>query len=94
MAKLTKRQLQAALDALAAANNRARAARDKIMAHSEAVYGVTPGDVDNDEFIDSVDGGSGACHGMTVEEFDRTMRDGMRLRGIAMPGEEEEESNG
>jgi hypothetical protein len=37
--KLTKNELQKALDALTAANRKAHKARNKIFAHCEAVYG-------------------------------------------------------
>jgi hypothetical protein len=73
MSKLAKKQLQAALDKLARANNAAREARDAIYGHCVAVYGVTPGEIDNDEFIDGVDGGCGTAHGMTAEEFHESM---------------------
>lgn len=73
MRKLTKRKLQAALDKLARANNAAREARDAVIGHSEAVYGVGPGDIDNDAFIDAVDGGCGASNGMTAEQFHESM---------------------
>lgn len=72
--KLSPKKLQAALNELAAANNQAKAARDKIMDHCQEVYGFEPGDVDFDEFIDSCDGGSGACPGMTAEAFNSGMR--------------------
>lgn len=84
--KLSASKLQAALDALAAANNRAMLARNKIMAHCTVVYGVSPGDVDNDQFIDACDGGSGGCSSMTAEAFDRSMRECMELAGVPMPG--------
>lgn len=85
-AKLSKSQLQSVLDALASANRRAQIARDKIMAHSEAVYGVVPGDVDNDSFIDACDGGAGAATGMSADDFDQTMRACMEQKGFDMPG--------
>lgn len=85
MTKMTKRGLQAALDSLVAANNRARAARDKIMAHCEEVYGVTPGDVDNDRFLDAVDGACGESAGMTADEFDESMRAAMDMAGMELP---------
>jgi len=75
------------LNSLTAANNRAQMARNKIADHCHTVYGVEPGDVDNDEFIDAVDGGSGRSSGMTVEEFDRSMRESMKINGAAMPTE-------
>lgn len=83
--KLTKSQLQAAIDALAKANHRAQVARDKIYNHCYVVYGVGPGDVDNDDFIDACDAGCGAAAGMTAEEFDSSMRRAMELNGIDMP---------
>ena len=85
---LSKSQLQAALDSLASANNRAQKARNKIMEHSIVVYGVIPGDVDNDYFIDGVDSGCGATLGMTAEEFDKSMRKCMGMNGISMPKNE------
>lgn len=83
--RLTKRELQAKLKSLATANNRARAARDAIYAHCESVYGTTPAEVDNDEFIDACDAGCGSASGMTADEFDRTMRDAMEMAGIQPP---------
>lgn len=80
--KLTKNELQKALDALTAANRRAHKARNKIFAHCEAVYGVTPGDVSNDSFIDACDNGCGLPAGMSADEFDRSMRQAINLNGI------------
>ena len=73
MSKLSKSELQAALDSLTSANNRAKKARDKIFAHCEVVYGFTPLDVNNDQFIDACDGGCGESHGMTSVEFEASM---------------------
>lgn len=80
MSKLSKGALQAALDSLAAANNRAQKARDKIMAHCEAAYGFVPGDVDNDAFIDACDGGCGASSSMSAEEFETSMLAAIRQK--------------
>jgi hypothetical protein len=77
MTKLSPTKLQAALDSLAAANNRAKIARDKIMDHCNEVYGFEPGDIDFDHFIDACDGGSGSCTSMSVEEFEMGMLAGM-----------------
>ena len=74
--------LQKKLNQLTAANNRAKAARDAIYEHCESVYGVNPGDVDNDNFIDGCDGGCGGSSGMTSDQFDQSMRDAMKLAGI------------
>lgn len=83
MTRLTKSQLQAALNALAAATNRAHDARAKIYEHCQTVYGTTPGEIDNDSFIDAVDGGCGTAHGMTADEFDKSMRDCLPDRAAA-----------
>jgi hypothetical protein len=83
--KLSNSQLEAAMRSLARANNRAKVARDKIMAHCNEVYGVEPGDVDNDLFIDSVDGACGECQAMTAEAFDESMRHCMELCKVAPP---------
>lgn len=83
--RLSKGQLQAALNSLASANNRAQAARDKVMEHCKAVYGVEPGDVDNDVFIDSCDGGSGHSQSMSAGAFDASMREAMQRAGIPLP---------
>ena len=56
------------------------------MAHCEAVYGVSPGDVGNDQFIDGVDGGSGASAGMPVDEFHKSMLNAMKLARMPVPG--------
>lgn len=73
--KLNRSQLQRKLDSLARAQNRAFRARETIIEHCVAVYGVTPGEVDNDQFIDACDGGNGVASGMSVDEFDRSMRE-------------------
>jgi hypothetical protein len=83
--KLSKRQLGNALNALAKFNRLAAIERDKIMEHCELVYGVTPGDIDNDDFIDQCDGGCGSSNGMSADDFDRSMRERMDRHGIDMP---------
>lgn len=83
--KLTKIQLEKSLMALARLNSLAAIEREKIANHCSVVYGVTPGDVDNDAFIDSCDGGCGAADGMNADEFDESMRECMRYSGIEMP---------
>ena len=86
--RLSPSHLQAALNSLANANNRAQVAREKVMQHCQSVYGVEPGDVDNDAFIDACDGGSGACMSMTSTEFDSSMRNAMKQMGVSMPENE------
>lgn len=88
MAKLSPSRLQATLNSLATANTRAYVARAKISEHCMEVYGVDPSDIDNDAFIDCNDGGNGAASAMSVEDFDRSMRECMEREGIPMPGEE------
>jgi hypothetical protein len=83
--KLTKRELQAALDALAKANSRAHKARAKIAEHCAEVYGVDPADIDNEEFIDKCDGGCGVSDGMTADDFERSMLERMAMAGIEVP---------
>lgn len=84
MSRLTRSQLQVALNALASANNRAQLARDKIMMHCQEVYGVEPGEVDNDAFIDACDGGNGYSPSMSSEDFDKSMLEAMSITGISM----------
>lgn len=83
--KLTKRELQATLDALAKANSRAHIARAKIAVHCAEVYGIDPADIDNEDFIDRCDGGCGVSEGMTADDFDRSMREHMEIAGIEVP---------
>lgn len=83
--KLTKNQLEKSLMALVRLNSMAAIEREKIANHCNIVYEVTPGDVDNDAFIDSCDGGCGAADGMNADEFDASMRECMRYSGIEMP---------
>ena len=71
--KMNRRQLQQALNALAAANTKAQMIRAKISEHCENVYGFDPADTDFDLFIDSCDGGAGACEGMSVDDFEYGM---------------------
>lgn len=73
MAKLTNRQLTAALKRLVRAQNEVQAAGLLIYGHCDEVYGVTPGEVDNDDFIDAVGGGCGMSDGMTAKQFHESM---------------------
>ena len=75
MGKLTNRELTATLKQLAEHNAAAWHLRNKLSEHCEAVYGVDPSQVDNDDFIDAVDGGCGAASGMTADEFHSSMLD-------------------
>ena len=54
-------------------------ARDKIMLHCQEVYGCEPGDVDNDQYIDGMDGGCGSSSGMTADEFHKSMVEAIKL---------------
>lgn len=81
MATLNKRELQEALNKLAAAHREAFRLQSLIAEHCVEVYGVEPGDVDNDEYIDRVAGGCGAAAaGMSADEFDRSMRECIERR--------------
>lgn len=80
MAKLTNRELGVVLSKLAAASSEAFRLQCLISEHCLAVYGVEPGDVDNDQYIDRVAGGVGAAVGMSAAEFDRSMRDCIERR--------------
>ncbi len=73
--RLSNKELQRALDGLAKAHTRVFTLRAKIAEHCLEVYGVDPADLDNHDFIDGVDGGCGTSAGMTVEDFDRSMRE-------------------
>ena len=73
--KLSNKELQRALDGLAKAHTQAFMLRHKIAEHCLAVYGIDPADIDNEAFQDFVDGGCGTAAGMTVEDFDRSMRE-------------------
>lgn len=73
--RLSNKELQRALNGLAKAHTKAFMLRDQIAKHCLEVYGVDPADIDNDAFIDAVDGANGASAGMTVEDFDRSMRE-------------------
>jgi len=81
MRKLSPVALQKALNRLAKANSAAFVQQGLIDAHCIVVYGRTPGEIDNDEFIDAVGGGSGTCSGMSVEDFDRSMQDSIDRNG-------------
>jgi len=80
--KLSKSKLQNALDGLANAHDRVRKWRTIIHEHCIEVYGQDPADVDNDDFIDSCDGGCGYCRGMTVENFEKSMEQAIEQAGI------------
>ncbi len=85
MSRLSPSKLQRALDTLAAAHSRAFAAMQLIAAHSVAVYGVEPGDVDNDAFIDSMGGGEGNSSGMTAEAFHKSIIECCERAGVTLP---------
>lgn len=50
--------------------------QDDLMDFCREKYGCEPGDIDADEIIDSVLGGSGECPGMDAAQFDKIMRAG------------------
>jgi len=78
LSKLTNRELTNQLKNLAKYNNLAQGARDKIISHCLIVYGVEPGEVDNDVFIDLCDGGCGASSPMSAKQFDNSMKSALK----------------
>jgi hypothetical protein len=82
MAIMTDSDLQKALDGLTEAYNRVHQCSAKISDHCAYLYGVSPADVDNDAFIDSVAGGCGMSTGMSVDEFKKSMLDAMEAAGM------------
>lgn len=78
--KITRSQANSALQGLASANNKALKWRSIVMQYSMERFGCEPGDIDNDEFIDAVDGGCGYCEGMTINEFDKSMEESIDRR--------------
>lgn len=82
MMKLDNRTLTATLRALAAANARASRLSAKVAEHCREVYGVEPGDVDCDEYIDACGGGCGEGIGMTAAQFHKAMSDACERAGI------------
>ena len=75
METVTASRMRQALNSLTSANNRAFKWRAVVAEYSMQEFGVDPGDIDCDEFIDSCDGGCGLSGGMTVEEFRKAMVD-------------------
>ena len=71
--KLTKKNLQKAIDGITKANAEAWKWDNVISEHCLDVYGVEPGEIDCDAFIDRCGGGCGAASGMSVEEFEEAM---------------------
>lgn len=80
--RLTKKQIDKALEQLAKANTKAHIARSKVADHCKAVYGYDPADVDNDEFIDTCDGGAGVCAGMSADVFHDSMIEAMEMQDL------------
>ncbi|MFM5296546.1 hypothetical protein ACEUAI_20165 [Aeromonas veronii] len=80
MAKMNKRELNETLSGLAEAHNTVIRLQNKLSEHCLEVYGVEPGDIDNDVYIDRVGGGCGLSTGMSAEEFDRSMRECIERR--------------
>ena len=80
--KLDSRTLTATLRALAAANARASRLSAKVAEHCREVYGVEPGDVDCDEYIDACGGGCGEAPGRTARDFHRAMLEACERAGI------------
>ena len=84
---LSKRELSTALRRLAKAQTAAFEQRALIAQHCKELYGVDPAEVDNDEFIDSCDGGCGTALGMTADRFHASMLESMERHGVDIPQE-------
>lgn len=69
------RRLQRLIDRAAKAATANHLATAALCDESQRLYGAVPGDVDADQIIDSVLGGSGTAAGMSAEEFDAIMRE-------------------
>lgn len=78
MTRLSDSALTRKLAALGRAEARAIKLHGEIAEHCLAVYGVQPGDVDNDEFID-------APGLLDAEQFHESMLDAMEHCGISSP---------
>lgn len=76
---LSKRELTTTLRRLAKAHSEAFRLGQIIDEHSIEVYGKRPSDIDNDEFIDTCAGGSGASNGMSAHEFHKSMVDAIKV---------------
>lgn len=74
MKTVSKTQLAKALKDLTLLNAKAATCREIIMQYCTETYGVVPGDIDNDEYIDAVDNGCGTPSGMTLCEFEASMQ--------------------
>jgi len=77
---IDRKRMQQALNGLAAAHNRAMKWRTIVAKYSEQQFGCDPGDVDNDFFIDTNDGGCGECTPMSVDDFDASMRANIEMQ--------------
>jgi len=82
---MTKRQLTAALRKMARLSSEFCEIQAQVVEHSIEVYGHEPSAVDNDEFIDACTGANGVCTGMTADEFDRSMRESLKMMGLITP---------
>ncbi len=69
---MTDSQFTALIRRTASAYNTYKPLLDKAVAEYERRYGETPGDHDNDEWIDSLEGGGGMASAMTAAEVEQS----------------------
>jgi hypothetical protein len=69
-----KAELQALIDAAAAANAAAFLATTALDEYCQERWGYTPSDIDADDIIDAVLGGCGVASGMSAEDFVNSMK--------------------
>jgi hypothetical protein len=80
VSRLTARQrakLQRLIDKTAAASTQFQVWNNRLCEFSRETYGFEPGDIDADSIIDQVQGGCGLAPGMSADDFDQIMREGM-----------------
>lgn len=76
----TEKQFQKMIDETAKHQSRFYDAQFALMKECEVRYGCTPSDVDCDEIIDLVLGGSGGAVGMTFKAFDAAMKEAITYK--------------
>ncbi len=77
---LNKKELTSALKKMARLSREFCRVQAVIVEHSLEVYGHSPHDIDNDEFIDACTGACGEPQGMTAQEFDKSMKQALQLK--------------
>ncbi len=82
--KLGKKALNRKLSELQSISARVCDLSDEIDEHCKSVYGHSPSDIDNDEYIDACTMASGKPSGdFDAGDLDRTMRESLEISGIS-----------